>query len=210
MTVYAYNCAAVRDGDYLRMLDRVSAERRAQAARFVRREDGVRSVCGELMARTLFAARHPGRECAIVKGEHGKPAVADSPDFHFNVSHSGDWVVCALADRPVGVDVERIGRDGLDIANRFFSEPEVELLRRAQDVSRCFAMLWTAKESYIKCVGAGLSMPLNGFSAAGGVIVRGGERTDYLVTDFELDPRYALAACAQGVRGGRLVIMNRL
>ena len=37
---------------------------------------------------------------------NGKPVLANEPDVHFNLSHSGNLAVCAVSDHPVGVDVE--------------------------------------------------------------------------------------------------------
>lgn len=36
---------------------------------------------------------------------HGKPYLLNYPDVHFNISHSGEYVACAVADSPVGVDI---------------------------------------------------------------------------------------------------------
>lgn len=210
ITVYAYNCADVSDMLLSAMLDRVSPERRAQAARFYHRGDAVRSVCGELLARALFCALYPGQPIAFQKGTRGKPSVTGHPAFHFNVSHSGDWVVCATADAEVGVDVERIDAADMRVADRFFAPEEIEVLHGMQDQDGAFYRLWTAKESYIKCVGTGLSMPLNRFSALGARVVADGRETEYRLHHLELDERHALCACAAGVHLAELVVVESL
>ena len=40
------------------------------------------------------------------EGEHGKPFFSYRPSLHYNISHSGDYVVCILADQEVGIDVQ--------------------------------------------------------------------------------------------------------
>ena len=40
------------------------------------------------------------------EGEHGKPFLSYRPSLHYNISHSGDYVVCLLADQEVGIDVQ--------------------------------------------------------------------------------------------------------
>ena len=55
--------------------------------------------------------RVSGKDCERTAGVHGKPAAAGLPGFHFNISHSGGIGVCALSDRPVGADLQRIPKD---------------------------------------------------------------------------------------------------
>lgn len=98
-------------------------------------------------------------------GEKGKPMLRDSVDMFFNISHSGDWVVCAVSDKEVGLDIELIKDAKMKVANRFFSPSEIEVLDsldgEAQNVQ--FFTLWTAKESYLKYLGTGLTKALNSF-----------------------------------------------
>ena len=38
----------------------------------------------------------------------GKPCLSAFPEIHFSLSHSDEVVMCVVADRPVGCDVEKI------------------------------------------------------------------------------------------------------
>ena len=58
-------------------------------------------------------------------GANGKP---EAEGVFFNLSHSGQWVVCAIGDGPVGCDVEEIASVREGIAERFFTENEVQHL----------------------------------------------------------------------------------
>jgi 4'-phosphopantetheinyl transferase len=112
--------------------------------------------------------RIEAREICFRTIGNGKPELAESRDLHFNLSHSEGVTVFAVARRrQVGVDVERIREDtnALELAERFFSPPEVQWLR-AQPTSQhlpSFFTCWTAKEAYIKAQGEGLSLPLSSF-----------------------------------------------
>jgi len=108
--------------------------------------------------------------------KHGKPELADS-SLQFNLSHTEGITVIALCrDWRVGVDVERIRENlkPLELAQRFFSKKEVDWLRAQPAAERfsAFFACWAAKESYIKALGDGLSMPLADF----GIIPLGGNK----------------------------------
>jgi 4'-phosphopantetheinyl transferase len=109
-----------------------------------------------------------GIDPAVVRlapGPHGKPALAGSPnDVRFNVSHSRHRGVIAIArGREVGVDLE--AARGIDVpllARRVLSPNELAALlalppaERPPALFRCFAR----KESFVKALGAGLSLSL--------------------------------------------------
>jgi 4'-phosphopantetheinyl transferase len=108
----------------------------------------------------------------IVGGLNGKPELAlDAAPVSFNVSHSGDWILVALAvRRAVGVDIEqmRSGMAVLEIAQRVFSEAERTALAALPAAAReeSFFSCWTRKEAYIKARGDGLLLPLDSFDVS--------------------------------------------
>lgn len=112
----------------------------------------------------------PPRDIRYAIGQHGKPRLpGDGPPLHFNLTHSGELCLIALAaDREVGVDVERVDRcpDAMDLARRFFHASEVLALEAMAQADRpqAFMQLWVCKEAYVKACGAGLSMGLDTFA----------------------------------------------
>src|SRR5205085_5179529 len=96
---------------------------------------------------------------------HGKPEL--DPDcaplageLRFNLSHSGERALIALARVEVGADVERLKpRRTDDIARRFFVPGEQRRLFALPPVEReqAFFRLWTCKEAFLKVTGEGLS-----------------------------------------------------
>lgn len=96
--------------------------------------------------------------------EQGKPYVPSG--VHFNMSHSGDYVVLAVSDHPVGIDIERLRHKRLSVAKRFFCREEYEDIINAggeKEQDRRFLEYWTFKEAYVKYLGKGLAVPLNSF-----------------------------------------------
>lgn len=107
----------------------------------------------------------------LTSNEHGKPELAIPSALRFNVSHSGDLLVLALARGiEVGVDVERVRSmpRALHLAGRFFRQEEVEALQRfsSDDLDRAFFHCWTQKEAYLKAIGLGLDADLRSFRVA--------------------------------------------
>lgn len=88
----------------------------------------------------------------------GKPYLAGT-SLRFNLSHSADANLMAVATVEVGVDIERIRKvtSVASLAARHFARPELEAMRHLGDADRSFFATWTRKEAVIKLVGLGLS-----------------------------------------------------
>lgn len=104
------------------------------------------------------------RDIILLCGSTGKPYIKDLP-IHFNISHAGDFVVCAISQTEIGIDIEQVRAVDLKIAKRFFHQSEYEHLLAQQKSNQLdyFYSLWTLKESYIKWLGTGLTTPLDSF-----------------------------------------------
>lgn len=96
----------------------------------------------------------------------GRPYLAlpsGRPPLDFNLSHSGEWALVAVAPARwrVGVDIEQISPDldCLAMARHLYQPAEVTRLAAASaDARRTeYYMLWTAKEAYVKALGTGLA-----------------------------------------------------
>ena len=136
-------------------------------------------------------------------GPLGKPFLTDYPKLFFNLSHSGSRVFCAISDREVGCDVERIRPADLSVVSRFFSPEECQTIMKAllEEQNDMFFRFWTLKESFIKNVGRGLSMPLNEFtihlSNKGVRIDQQLLQEELFLQDFDLHDGYSYACCAR-------------
>lgn len=87
-------------------------------------------------------------------------------NIHYNISHSDKQVTGSTDNLPVGIDVEQIKPIDIKISERFFSKHEFNKLLGKSYTERepYFYELWTLKESYIKAVEKGLSIPLDSFT----------------------------------------------
>ena len=94
----------------------------------------------------------------------GKPMLING-SLDFSLSHSGEWVLCAVSAKRVGVDVE-LPRCTLATARRFFAPEEVAMVEALPKSAQVDALLrlWTAKEAFTKALGTGLKQGLASFS----------------------------------------------
>lgn len=94
-------------------------------------------------------------DIAFTKG--GKPWFPDHPECHFNLSHSGSYVLCGLADTPIGVDIEEVVLSKAVLAPYIMHLSELTRYRDSSDKIGLMYTLWTLKESYVKCTGEGIT-----------------------------------------------------
>jgi 4'-phosphopantetheinyl transferase len=90
----------------------------------------------------------------------GKPYFPDRPEICFNYSHSGGLTLCGISEAPLGVDIELIRPVRPGLARRVMSRREYEDWISCSDQEGRLFSLWTLKESYFKCTGTGLKLPL--------------------------------------------------
>lgn len=146
---------ALTEEDYARYCCPAHLERIAG-----RSEKGrIPSCVGQMLLGTLLK----GRGCvldappALGYGEVDKPFLTDFPGLYFNVSHSGGWVVCALSDCEVGVDIQEERKLHTSLLRKLHPS-EQTMLETLPD--EAFFDLWALKESFCKCTGEGLLRPL--------------------------------------------------
>lgn len=103
----------------------------------------------------------------IAYTDKGKPYMPDHPDIHFNISHCPLGCVCAVSDKPIGVDVQDIRPFFHDIANHCCSSGELLLLTQSADPALHFTRMWAMKESYLKMTGEGIAKSLHAIDTTG-------------------------------------------
>ena len=171
---YAEPCLLEDPAAQKACLELLSAEERDQCGRFKHERDQLLYLTAHSLLRRVLSTHGnlPPQEWNFTSGKHGKPDLQDEQaagGLRFNLSHTRGLAVCAVCrGAEIGVDVESLERrmKPLELAGRYFSALEVECLQTtpADGQATRFLQFWTLKESYIKAVGTGLSMPLASFS----------------------------------------------
>lgn len=156
-------CADIASADtavFRRLYERASAQRKLRADGYLREADKLRCVTADALLKAALGT--DGYQ--VEAGPWGKPRIRDRQDFHYNLSHSGRYVVLAYGSSPVGVDVqERRTSVNMDALSARFFTPDEQAYIRQSPQDRFYAV-WTGKESYLKYLGTGLQKRLSSFS----------------------------------------------
>ena len=90
-------------------------------------------------------------------------------DVSYNLSHSGNYVMCAYSTRPgamVGCDLEMLGEFREKTARRFFCQEEYAYIlkeEREEERRNLFYRFWVLKESFLKATGRGMGLDTRSF-----------------------------------------------
>ena len=125
-------------------------------------------------------------------GEQGKPQIVNFPK-KFNLSHSGDYVVCAVGDGEVGADIQKWVPYKERTAERFFAPTEWKLLQElpASQRTELFYRLWSRKEAYGKYTGQGIGSAVGeDFSDE-----QNWQEKQICFREWVLEDSYSLAVC---------------
>lgn len=198
--VYAADITDLPDPlEYPKLLGRLSEDRKQKIMKCRQSASRKQSLgAGLLLHHVLKKHGMSGQKIRI--GQYGKP---ETDGIYFSLSHSESMVVCAVGDKPVGCDVEKISKFHEKVADRFFCESEKKYLSRVSEEARteAFFRLWTMKESYIKMTGEGMYLPLNKFEVRldeNVRLYRNGKLQDCFLKEYDV-PGYKLTVCAEEV-----------
>jgi 4'-phosphopantetheinyl transferase len=181
-------------------------EKKRKIEKFVHKKDKIRTLIGEILIRTIICEdlSISNRNITFKKNKYGKPYLIGYHNFQFNISHSEDYVVCAIDNKPIGIDIEKIKPiEYKEIAQSFFSMSEFGYIVK-EDLNnqvKKFYEMWTLKESYIKCTGQGLSIPLNSFSIVFNQyetikVIIDNDYTEHVFNRFDIASGYKMAVCS--------------
>ncbi|QAA33941.1 4'-phosphopantetheinyl transferase family protein [Clostridium manihotivorum] len=206
MKIYAVKISEISKEKMDELYELIDSEKKCRIEKFINTKDKIRTLIGEILIRTIVIDNlNIHNKCiSFNKNQYGKPYLESYPSFNFNISHSGEYVLCAIDDKPIGVDVEEIKPiDCEGIVKSFFTEEEFEYIVSKElkfSLNRFYEIL-TLKESYIKCCGQGLSIPLSSFSiqidqSKDIKVIKHNEYTQHAFKLFNIDSGYKVAVCS--------------
>ncbi len=196
----------VRQSVLARLQQQASPEHLQRAMRYRKDNDQIRCLLTESLLKQ--ALKHQGIaevDQHIRRTRLGKPVLTANNTRHFNLSHSGEWVVCAVDSQPIGIDVEqRVNRHDIEFEGLFTAE-EIAYLENGKQspLWQRFYRLWTLKESYLKALGVGLSQSMQSFTVDildnhnARLLIAGRQQKDWYFYSFEPDASHICSICTR-------------
>lgn len=123
------------------------------------------AVGGALARYMLWRAFHIPPDVHIAYGEFGKLYLPDYPHAHFNISHSGEYVACAVCDAPIGIDIQKVVAYRPATADRICTPEELKQIEYSKDKGAEFTRIWARKEARAKTTGMGIAHGFIPYSA---------------------------------------------
>jgi 4'-phosphopantetheinyl transferase len=176
---------------------------RAFAKRFRSEEDSNRFSVGRQSLRFLlskYLSVNPSE--IMISTDAGRKPVMISPlsNFHFNISHSGDWVMLAFANDAIGIDIEKIDPDFKfdPLLKDHFSVPEHAFISGSPDPVSSFYYVWTRKEALTKGWGTGMQENLKSVEVLGKEFYSNHSADLWNLESFKISTLYPAALAFQG------------
>ncbi|HMT02468.1 MAG TPA: 4'-phosphopantetheinyl transferase superfamily protein [Burkholderiales bacterium] len=136
------------------------------------------------------------KKIKIANSKYGRPFLVDNPlNIDFNISHSGEYVVMAIAyTAKVGIDIEQINYNIIpsQLANIVFSETEKKWV--GDDIKKFFN-IWTKKEAVLKAYGTGFGK--DDFIKT--CLETDNQKFKYLIYSTEIFDKYYISVCLNAI-----------
>ena len=192
---YLFDISLLNESKFVELLKEVKQYRRDRISKLMLKEAKYLSLAVELLIKKAcldFDIDYDNEE--IVFNEFGKPSFKNSNLF-FNTAHSGKYALLVISDVMCGCDIEQIRGYKEKVAERFFTPQEKKYLEITPEKEDLFYRLWTLKESYLKCIGKGLSVPINSvelIAKGNNIIIK--NQNNFQFYEFKHD-NYRVAFC---------------
>jgi phosphopantetheinyl transferase len=103
----------------------------------------------EWLATRALLMQTPYKKSQILYHSNGQPYLENS-NMHISISHTAEFVAVAIADTPIGIDIETKNRNAIAVADAFLQPHEAEMLHVNTDRDKEALRIWTAKEAAFK------------------------------------------------------------
>lgn len=175
----------VDDASYRKWYREADSDRRSRVIRMKKVQAQKQSLCADGLAREMLAENTTASAIRFSRSEKGKPEALNSP-LHFSLSHSGEFVLCAVSEDEIGADLQVFRPVCPSLICRVCTEEEKEFIGTED---RLFFQVWTSKEALAKYYGDGLTGDLKKLAVVHGrrLLIPG------LQLHSELTDEYALS-----------------
>jgi 4'-phosphopantetheinyl transferase len=160
-------------------------------------EDKIRGLIGKVILRNLLVEYGYSKDILnqLKIDKFSRPYIDDEVDF--NISHSGNYVVCALSNKTkVGVDIEEIKNICIKDFYSVLTKHEVNEIESNNNSLPLFFSFWTMKEALIKANGKGFAINLKDIHFKTNVVHL--ENEEWKIFNLNLDDNYSSYIAYQG------------
>lgn len=156
--------------------------------KYRRWQDAQLSLLGRVLLQKGLKSHYHIDEVFVERSSDNKPYLKDQP-LHFNISHSKELVVCAIAEFSIGIDVEFIDQkiNYLDFQFQMTADEFLKIDRSQNQIGDFFSY-WTQKESVMKAHGGGMMIPLDSFEIVNNECEINSKK--FFTKDFFIDESY--------------------
>lgn len=168
-----------------------------EGLKYIRNQDQFSFIIGRLLIMQMlhYFGFATNEILNLQKNKHNKPHLCNL--FEFNLSHSGDYVICCGSHQcKLGIDIER--KRQLDISDFkiAFSSNEWDIIHSAPDRLYEFYKTWTKKESIIKADGRGLAIDLKKITLFENKAIIDNSSTVWHLKSLNIDKEYSCHICS--------------
>ncbi len=173
MKLYKFNINDFTDELFDSSYNDLSADKKSRVDRNKNEKNKKLMVAGDMLLKKALSEKDIV-STEFYKNAKGKPYIKNTP-YYFNISHSEDICICAVSDKEIGADIEKIRNVNLKTSIKFATENELRYIfgkipedddfkadfnESTIDLFSRFFEIWTLKEAYFKMLGTGISSDL--------------------------------------------------
>ena len=147
---------------YQEQLSRLPEQLQERNVRFRQWKDRLLHLTGKLLLIEALQQFGFGDKCLynLQYDQYNRPFIEG--DIDFNISHSGNYVLCAIGQNMhLGIDIEQIRDIDFSDFEQVMTTYQWNIIKNAPSQEKQFFQYWAVKESVIKADRRGLAIPLN-------------------------------------------------
>lgn len=188
------NIEDIDESKYQQYLMLMPHEMNIEVLKYKFKEDRYRTLLGKIILLNYLKRNTNFNLSHIELTQYKKPYIPNS-NLNFNISHSGQYVVCAFANsHQVGIDIEACKDIDLNDFKIALSQDEFSQIQNSSKKLKEFYTIWTIKEAVLKAVGKGLINNIKDLKINNNVVYF--QKEQYYIQSFKQDSYIYSIACS--------------
>ncbi|WP_322020474.1 4'-phosphopantetheinyl transferase family protein [Clostridium butyricum] len=108
MEIYMVKILDLNTNEINNLMEFINEERKKKIDRLKYTKNKTSSIISDILIRSIISDKLnvKNNKIQFKRTNYGKPYLDNTLNFHFNISHSGDYVVCAIDKNIIGIDIE--------------------------------------------------------------------------------------------------------